>query len=104
MKMITTKDPKVALLNICKKNCVMQHSLASLMQQVVDMKKRCGDDDLFGSARTPESLDRIMEELVYIFSCEANCDIMAAREVFDGREVEIPVFFDENGNPLEETR
>lgn len=101
METIVTKDPKVALLNICRRNCNKMHTLADLMKNVLDAKKKCGDRGEFTSARTPECLDRIMEELVYAFSCEANCDVMTARSVFDGNEVELPKYFDENGRKAE---
>ena len=104
METIVTKDPKVALLNICRRNCNKMHALADLMKSVLDLKKRCGDSGEFTSARTPECLDRIMEELVYAFRCEANCDVMEARAVFDGNAVELPKYFDENGQKVETGR
>ena len=54
METIVTKDPKVALLNICRRNCNKMHALADLMKSVLDLKKRCGDSGEFTSARTPE--------------------------------------------------
>ena len=37
-------------------------------------------------------------------TCEANCDVMEARAVFDGNAVELPKYFDENGQKVEASR
>jgi len=97
MQTIKTKDPKVALINICRRNCNKMHTLADLMKSVLEAKKKCGVHGEFTSARTPECLDRIMEELVYAFGCESNCDVSLARMVFSGEEVELPMYFDADG-------
>lgn len=100
MTTIKTSDPKVALLNITHHNCSKMHKLAELMQMVCDAKDACGEGDekLFTSARSPECLDRIMKDLVFMFKCEANCDVTLARLVADGQEVKLPRYFDENLN------
>ena len=66
-------------------NCNKMHILADMMQSVIDMKKM----KEFTSARTPESLDEIMEQLVYILHCEANCGVALAGVAADGGSVEI---------------
>lgn len=100
MKTITTSDPKLALLCLTRQNSDKMHMLADLMKQVLDVKEAC-EDGTFTSARTPESMDNVMRELVYTFSCEANCGISAARAIVDGTPVALPMFFDKDYNPVE---
>lgn len=101
MKTITTSDPKLALLRLTRQSCDKMHMLADLMKQVLDVKKAY-EDGIFTSARTPESMDNVMRELVYTFSCEANCGVAVARSVVDGTSVPLPMFFDKDYNPVKE--
>ena len=81
----TTNDPRAILSSVTRQNCNKMHALADMMQAVIDMKKM----KEFTSARTPEGLDEIMEKLVYIFHCEANCGVALASVVADGGSVDI---------------
>jgi len=89
---IRTNDPKLALRTLCRRSCNAMHGIASLMEQVVEMKENCGKAGEYLSARTPEECDKIMKSLVYILRCEANCGVSEAGAVADGYEVELPEY------------
>ena len=82
---VNTADPKTALINITTRNCRKIHTIADLMTKVVEVKKM----PEFESARTPEELDAIMEHLVYMLNCEANCGIGLVSSLRDGHPVEM---------------
>lgn len=73
-KYTTTKDPLLVLRSVTRQNHNKMHALVDMMQSVIDMKKM----KEFTSARTNESLDVVMEQLVYILHCEANCGVELA--------------------------
>jgi len=89
---IKTSDPKLALLTLCRRSCNAIHGIASLMDQVIELKENCGRGGEYSSARTPEECDKIMKSLVYILRCEANCGVAEAGIVADGHEVELPEY------------
>ena len=97
-KTITTNDPKLALRMLCRRSCNAMHGIASLMEQVIEMKENCGKAGEYLSARTPEECDKIMKSLVRILRYEANCGVMEAGIVADGGEVELPEYDWNSGN------
>ena len=84
-KYATTKDPLQVLRSVTRQNCNKMHALADMMQSVIDMKKM----QEFTSARTNESLDVVMEQLVYILHCEANCGVELAGVVAGHGDVKV---------------
>ena len=97
-------DPKEIIHSVNRQNCNKMHMLANLMKTVQDLKMNHCYDELncpngeFISARSPEMLDEIMERLIYMFSCEANCGVGQVIEVNGQLEADI-CEFNENREP-----
>lgn len=84
-KYTKTRDPLAVFRSVARQNCNKMHCLADMMQSIIDMKKM----KEFTSARTPECLDVMMEQLVYILHCEANCGVDLPSYLASGGDVEV---------------
>lgn len=99
-----SNDPIEILKSVTRQSCNAMHMISSLMTQVRDIRKNhcfnersCPNGELT-SVNAPDCLDRIMDELVYMMECEANCGV--GNVSYDNSKVVAEIcVFDENGTP-----
>lgn len=102
--MKTSNDPLEILDSVTRQSCNAMHMLCGLMEQVREMRsKHCYDKDTcpngeLTSARSPECLDEILDKLIFIMRCEANCGVGQVITV-NGQTTADICEFDKDGQP-----
>lgn len=103
--MKNSNDPVEILDAITRQSCNAMHMLNNLMRQVRDLRsKHCYDKDRcpngeLTSYNSPECLDKILDLLLYIMECEANCGVGSVIKTNE-HDCEAQICeFDENGHP-----
>lgn len=103
--MKTTNDPIEAVKALTRQSCNAMHMINDLMTQVRELRtKHCYNEyscpnGEFTSSNSPECLDEIMDKLIYMMHCEANCGVGQVVYGKDGKFDAHICEFDENCQP-----